>query len=146
MIPAFKGPESIEFIIADRSTDDLDLAVMCLGMIGCDETKVTTVRSAEETIKKVKELQSGDPKEPLVVMLNGQLSSPVSGLACAEILNRMDRPKRRPMLVWCSNETLSNFTLQPYSANFAHFIKKPFSPSAAQELLEEVENAINPMP
>lgn len=143
MPPTYSGAENIEIIIADDEEDNIDVAVMSLGMVGYDENKFAKVSCGEETIEKVKEMQAGDPDVPLVVLLDLNMPPKMGGAECAKILKSMDGLDRPPMLVCCSAGKVSDIKLQSYSTNFVHFITKPFSPSAAEDLLVEIEKWVD---
>jgi CheY-like chemotaxis protein len=57
-------------IIADDEEDNLDYASMSLILSGYNEEKVQRVTCGEDTIEKVKEMQTGEAEVPLVFLLD----------------------------------------------------------------------------
>ena len=99
MTITFTGPENVELIIADDEEDNLDVAEMSLQLSGYDDSKFSKVNCGEDTIEKVKELQSGDPDVPLVVLLDLNMPPKMGGAECATILDTTGGFERPPMLV-----------------------------------------------
>jgi CheY-like chemotaxis protein len=128
----------VEFIIADDDEDHLDVAELSLTIAGYDESKFNKVNCGEDAIEKVKELQSGDPDVPLVVLLDFNMPSKMSGAECATILDTMEGLERPPMLVCCSAGKVADIKAKSYSDHFAYFITKPLTPGSAEELLPEI--------
>jgi CheY-like chemotaxis protein len=139
MTLTFTGADNVEIIIADDEDDNLDVAEMSLTLAGYDESKYIKVNCGEDTIEKVKELQSGDPDVPLVVLLDLNMPPKMGGAECATILDKMEGLERPPMLVCCSAGKVADIKAQSYSQHFRYFITKPFTPASAEELLREVE-------
>jgi CheY-like chemotaxis protein len=139
MTISFNGADGIELIIADDEEDNLDVAEMSLTLAGYDESKFNKVNCGEDTIEKVKEMQSGDPDVPLVVILDLNMPPKMGGAECATILDTMEGLERPPMLVCCSAGKVADIKAQSYAKHFAYFITKPFTPASAEELLQAVE-------
>ena len=143
MTLTFNGADSVELIIADDEEDNLDVAEMSLTLAGYDESKFNKVNCGEDTIEKVKELQSGDPDVPLVVLLDLNMPPNMGGAECATILDTMEGLERPPMLVCCSAGKVADIKAQSYSKHFAYFITKPFTPGSAEELLREIQKWVD---
>lgn len=139
MTITFTGPENVELIIADDEEDNLDVAEMSLQLSGYDDSKFSKVNCGEDTIEKVKELQSGDPDVPLVVLLDLNMPPKMGGAECATILDTTGGFERPPMLVCCSAGKVADIKAQSYAKHFAYFITKPFTPGSAEELRDAIE-------
>ena len=139
MAPSFTGADNIELVIADDEEDNLDVAEMSLTLSGYDESKFFKVTCGEDTIEKVKELQSGDSDVPLVVLLDLNMPPKMGGAECATILDTTEGFERPPMLVCCSAGKVADIKAQSYSKHFTYFITKPVTPASAEELLREIE-------
>jgi CheY-like chemotaxis protein len=139
MAPSYTGADNIDIIIADDEDDNLDVAEMGLALAGFDEGKLVKVTSGDDAIDKVKELQSGDPDIPLVVLLDLNMPPGKSGSECAIILDAIEGYERPPMLVCCSAGKVSDIKAQSYAKHFAHFISKPFTPALAEALKTAIE-------
>jgi CheY-like chemotaxis protein len=139
MTLSFTGPENVELIIADDENDNLDVAEMGLQLAGYDDSKFTKVTCGEDTIEKVKEMQSGDPDVPLVVLLDLNMPPKMGGAECATILDTTEGFERPPMLVCCSAGKVADIKAQSYAKHFAYFITKPFTINSANELQQAIQ-------
>jgi len=139
MAPSFSGADNIEVIVADDEEDNLDVAQMGLALAGFDENKLIRVTSGDDAIEKVKELQSGDPDIPLVVLLDLNMPPGKSGSECAIIIDSTEGFDRPPMLVCCSAGKVSDIKAQSYAKHFSYFISKPFTPALAEQLVPAIE-------
>ena len=139
MTISYTGPENVELIIADDEDDNLDVAEMGLQLSGYDDSKFTKVNCGEDTIEKVKEMQSGDPDVPLVVLLDLNMPPKMGGAECATILDTTTGFERPPMLVCCSAGKVADIKAQSYAKHCAYFITKPFTPASAEELKGAIE-------
>lgn len=138
----FNRANSVELIVADDEEDHLDVAEISFTLAGYDESKLNKVNCGEDAIEKVKELQSGDPDVPLVVLLDLTMPPKMGGAECAAILDTMKGLERPPMLVCCSAGKVSDIMAQSFSKHFAYFMTKPLTPSSAEELLDEIDKWI----
>jgi len=139
MAPSFSGADNIDIIVADDEDDNLDVAEMSLTLAGFDEGKLVKVTSGDDAIDKVKELQSGDPDIPLVVLLDLNMPPGKSGSECAIIIDGTEGYERKPMLVCCSAGKVSDIKAQSYAKHFAYFISKPFTPGLAEQLVPAID-------
>jgi len=143
MPPTYTSVDNIEFVVADDEEDNLDVASMSLALAGCDEEKLIKVNCGDDAIEKVKELQSGDPDMPLVVLLDLNMPPGKSGSECAIILDGLEGLERPPMLVCCSAGKVSDIKAQSYAKHFAYFISKPFTPALGEQLMTAIEEWVN---
>jgi CheY-like chemotaxis protein len=127
--------ENIDILICERDENIFDSAFFSLGIAGYDDTRINRVRDGLETIEKINQMQSGDPKNPLVVILDPTEDSG----DYATIIRNMDGLERTPLLVSCC---ATDIRLQPYSVNFSHSLTKPFTPTAALALVRTIEKGL----